>query len=728
MNVSAQRVADVFAYLGDASASGPDEIGVAMQKASASAEEFGLTFEWLGAYIATISEKTRQAPEVIGTSLNSIMARLHSVKAKGFNDEDETKINDVAKALNTIDVALLDNEGNWRAMSDIFSDIAVKWDELDDKQRAYIATTMAGTRQQNYFLALMSDMALGLEGGSRAYELYYGALGAAGTATEKYAIWQESVTASQNRLNAALESFYALLNAEWMKGFYEGMAGLVEIITAGTDALGGWNLLIPAIAVGVTGLIAVVYKAVVAFKAMQAAIAAGNGMATLMSGGTIGAILAAVAALATVVTMIVGASQSASEVEEIDYGSTIQSVSTYRDSIDGLVSELETLASKTSLTAEEQARADQIMETLSGTSLSMKTALEGGADGFDTLGQKAAAARGEVEKTEQALRNLNAAGALQNLRDTDNAYGGAIGSAQAELQSAGSYGTIAELYAQYIAENPTGLYRQGYAGGHGTYVTKDENFYTYAVQKSKQEKPIWLSREEKERIQADRDLWAGIVKELDKLGIDAGSSVDEVKNKMLEFDIAMGSIVGAAEQELAEAWQPVFDDLYTVMMDGTSFSQLPQYLQQTAIDYYDAYIGAVDQQKALAEGELMVMASDLTNYVNQLFAFMSTNPEFTQLMAQFDELYAAPRTNENVAALNALLPAINGYIEAYNALTADTSDDIPLLTDFIPADEAEQAAHSMSLLSEGLESYFAQMKEKRDAAEAEENLYADQVA
>jgi len=46
MEISAQRVVDVFAYLGDKSASGPDEIGVAMQKASASAKEFGVTFEW----------------------------------------------------------------------------------------------------------------------------------------------------------------------------------------------------------------------------------------------------------------------------------------------------------------------------------------------------------------------------------------------------------------------------------------------------------------------------------------------------------------------------------------------------------------------------------------------------------------------------------------------------------------------------------------------------------
>ena len=153
MEISAKRAADVFAYLGDASASGADEIGIAMQKASASAVEFGLSFEWLGAYIATISEKTRQAPEVIGTSINSIMARLHSIKAKGYNEEDATRINDVAKALNTIDVALMDSEGNWRDMSDIFDDIADKWDTLDSKTRSYIATTMAGTRQQNYFIA-----------------------------------------------------------------------------------------------------------------------------------------------------------------------------------------------------------------------------------------------------------------------------------------------------------------------------------------------------------------------------------------------------------------------------------------------------------------------------------------------------------------------------------------------------------------------------------------------
>ena len=393
MEVSAQHVADIFAYLGDTSASGADEIGVAMQKASASAVEFGLSFEWLGAYIATISEKTRQAPEAIGTSLNSIMARLHSIKAKGYNEEDATQINDVAKALATIDVALLDNEGNWRAMYDIYTDIAEKWDTLDSKTQSYIATTMAGTRQQNYFLALMNDMSKGIEGGSRAYELYAGAMNAAGTASQKYAVWQESVEAAQNRLTAATQTFYSLLDADWMKSFYNGAADLVEIFAAGTDALGGWNIMIPAISAGLIGLIAVVMKAIAAIKAMKAALAAGNGIAAAMSGGAIGAIIAAVAALTTVITMIAGAAASTREIEKVDYSSTIDTMTSYRDNIDGLVTELETLAAKTELSKEERLRADTIMQQLSETSLTMRTALEGGGEGFDALGEKAAAAR-----------------------------------------------------------------------------------------------------------------------------------------------------------------------------------------------------------------------------------------------------------------------------------------------------------------------------------------------
>lgn len=282
------------------------------------------------------------------------------------------------------------------------------------------------------------------------------------------------------------------------------------------------------IAAGVTGLIAIIYKAVAAIKTMMAAMAGGTAFASAMTGGAFAAIAAIGAAISALLTVIAGAASSSVEVEKIDYSTTVESLRSYRENIDDLVSDLETLADKTTLTTEEQKRADEIMTILSGTSLSMKAALEGGAEGFDTLGERAAAARGEVERTDQAIRSLNASDALQNLCDSDNAYSDAISDAQQHLTSASQYGAIADAYAQYMSEHPTGLYKEGYAMPHGGYASKDENFFVYAQNMAKQEKPIWLSKDEKAQIQANRDFWAGVVTELEQLGLDYSSSVETI--------------------------------------------------------------------------------------------------------------------------------------------------------------------------------------------------------
>lgn len=256
-----QRVVDVFLAVGDSAATSGQEIGEAMQKAAASAGAFGVSFEWLAAYIASVSATTRQEARTIGTAFNTIIARLHQIKSTGYNSEDETKINDVAKALAQIDVELMDQYGNWRNMEDIMIDIAGKWDSLDDKTRSYIATTMAGVKQQNVFLALMNDMAKGIEGGSQAWKLYETAMNSAGTAEKKYATYTDSVTAAQERLNVAQENFYALLQGDTLKGWYGFLTEIVTGITNATKAMKGFNIIIP-VAVGlITTLIVTMISA-----------------------------------------------------------------------------------------------------------------------------------------------------------------------------------------------------------------------------------------------------------------------------------------------------------------------------------------------------------------------------------------------------------------------------------------------------------------------------------
>lgn len=156
------------------------------------------------------------------------MSRLTSVKQKGFNEEDETKVNDVAKALARVNVQLTDGQGEWRRIEDIFKDVASVWDTLDDKTQNYLATVMAGVRQQNVFRNLMADMSQITEGNSRVMQLYEGALDSAGTAAKKYSVYAESVTAAHDRMAASMEKLYSLFDANIMKGIYNAGASIAQ--------------------------------------------------------------------------------------------------------------------------------------------------------------------------------------------------------------------------------------------------------------------------------------------------------------------------------------------------------------------------------------------------------------------------------------------------------------------------------------------------------------------
>ena len=113
---AAQRIADVFLNIGDNAATSGQEIGEAMQKAAAAAGSYGVSMEWLASYIAAVSETTRQEARTIGTALNTIIARLHSIRTTGYNADDNTRINDIAKALHTVNIEMMDQNNDWRDM------------------------------------------------------------------------------------------------------------------------------------------------------------------------------------------------------------------------------------------------------------------------------------------------------------------------------------------------------------------------------------------------------------------------------------------------------------------------------------------------------------------------------------------------------------------------------------------------------------------------------------
>ena len=374
---AADRVADVFLKVGDNAATSGEEIGEAMQKAAASAGTFGVSFEWLAAYIATVSETTRQEARTIGTAFNTIIARLHQIKQTGYNSEDETKINDIAKALANVDIALMDQSGEWRDMTDIFEDVASKWDELDDKTRSYIATTMAGVKQQNVFLALMNDMAKGTEEGSRAYELYGLAINSAGTAEEKYATYTESVTAAQERLTVAQEKFYALLKSDTLKWFYDMMTNIVNVLTKATEKFKGINIVLPVM-IGLVVTLGVAFGS----AAMKAGgLGAALGTFTASHPVVLG-ILAMVAAF-TALSGIAAASASNSEIASRRYAEMVQQFEKAKAILSQDISTqkqfndmMEEFDSKGALTNDELQKYNGLLDELSKMSPNARQAVE----------------------------------------------------------------------------------------------------------------------------------------------------------------------------------------------------------------------------------------------------------------------------------------------------------------------------------------------------------------
>ena len=477
---AAQRVADVFLEIGDHAATSGQEIGEAMQKAAASAGAFGVSMEWLAAYIATVSETTRQEARTIGTAFNTIIARLHQIKSTGYNQEDETKINDIAKALSKIDVALMDQDGNWRDMEVILEEVAGEWDKLDGKTKSYIATTMAGVKQQNVFLALMNDMSKGIDGGSRAFELHERAMDSDGVAAQKYGVYLDSVTAAQERLTIAQENFYSLLNDSVVKGWYDALAGVVDFFTEATDKMNGFNIIVPVVVGGV-------WLLVTAFgKLAAAATAAGGAMAFISSHPVIMAIAAITAGI-----LALSAAASQLEDESANMKKTFQEASSVlsdsQSRITTYVSEQERLKDMISdvgtevpMTSEKLNEYNELLDQLKSISPEAAKAVDDLRQGF---GNQAEAVRTLSEEIDNAIKKEQQFGAMTLINKYSNWTGTADTNNPGFIARMGNwdqqYTSDKNSFAQglqYYYNNDLAVLRKNniYQEGSGTnFFTKD---------------------------------------------------------------------------------------------------------------------------------------------------------------------------------------------------------------------------------------------------------------
>jgi TP901 family phage tail tape measure protein len=238
MGISANKAIDTFAFMGDATATGADEIGRAFQKVGGTASALNVDFDKVSSWIAVVSAKTREGAETIGQAMKSIMARYQSLKEKGFDEEDGTKVNQVAKALAEAGILMVDAQGQFRNFGTVMDELGSTWDTLDSRQKAYIATTLAGTYQQSRFLNLMN-------GYRQSVDLYQESLTKTGIAQEKYNLWLQGTEAHLNRLKVAgTDIFSTVFNSEGLRTAIDALTGILTALNNLMNAFGSLNTIV----------------------------------------------------------------------------------------------------------------------------------------------------------------------------------------------------------------------------------------------------------------------------------------------------------------------------------------------------------------------------------------------------------------------------------------------------------------------------------------------------
>ena len=233
--------ADVMTALGAATASSTDEIAGGLEKFAAVADTVGLSYEYATAALTTITAKTRQSADIVGTALKTLFARIEGLNL-GETLDDGTTLNKYSSALEAVGVNIKNEAGQLKDMDEILDEIGAKWNTIGKDQQIALAQTVAGVRQYNQFIALMDNWDFMQENLQTVAK-------ASGTLDEQAQIYAESWEAAKKRVQAAAEGIYQdLLKDDFFIWLTDAFGSVLEFIDKIIDSLGGLSGVLPGIA------------------------------------------------------------------------------------------------------------------------------------------------------------------------------------------------------------------------------------------------------------------------------------------------------------------------------------------------------------------------------------------------------------------------------------------------------------------------------------------------
>lgn len=199
------------------------------------------------AYVATIADVTQASGTQVGTSMKTIISRYGNVKAGAYNKmnlasaEEGDAVNDVEKVLNKIGISIRESSLTFKDFDEVLAEVAEKWDALDNVSKKAIATALAGIRQQESVVTLLSNW-------DKYEELLEVSRNSKGTAETKYTAYEESYQAAQKRLTAAIEN---VASNSGLAGLLTEGINFLAIISEALPTIVKW---LPSVVAGISDI------------------------------------------------------------------------------------------------------------------------------------------------------------------------------------------------------------------------------------------------------------------------------------------------------------------------------------------------------------------------------------------------------------------------------------------------------------------------------------------
>lgn len=223
--------ADVLAKLGAETASSAEEISQGLEKFAAISNTVGLSYEYAAAALTTVTDRTRQSADVVGTAFKTLFARIQDLEL-GKTLEDGTTLGKYSEALESIGVNIKDQNGQLKNMDSILDEMGSKWRTLNSDQKVALAQNVAGVRQYSQLMALMENWDFFQQNVNSARD-------ATGALQQQQEIYLDSVEAHLEKLHAEAEKTYStLFDTETIKIFTSALTDMLKVFNSFLTGLG----------------------------------------------------------------------------------------------------------------------------------------------------------------------------------------------------------------------------------------------------------------------------------------------------------------------------------------------------------------------------------------------------------------------------------------------------------------------------------------------------------